>query len=134
MLNSDTQAISIDEKPEKVFGFLTNPNNLPRWAVGFARAVREDHGRWFVTTNSGEIGLRIAADNGTGVIDFWMAPEPGIEFLAASRVIPNGPATEYTFTQFRATGMSEEAFTSSIQAVKHELTVLKALLEVECPL
>lgn len=133
-MHSDTQTISIRAKPDKVFDFLKNPNNLPRWAVGFAKAVREDQGRWLVATNSGEVGLRIVADNGTGVVDFWVAPAPGIEFLVASRVIPSGPTSEYTFTQFQATGMSDEAFNSSIQAVTHELTVLKAILEVECPL
>jgi hypothetical protein len=30
--------------------------------------------------------------------------------------------------------MSDDAFAKSVQALRHELTVLKALLELECPL
>ena len=30
--------------------------------------------------------------------------------------------------------MSDQAFASSVETLKHELIVLKALLEVECPL
>lgn len=131
---SDTRAISIEASPDKVLRFLTDPNNLPRWAIGFAKAVREEQGRWIVTTGAGEVGLRIVADGRTGVVDFWMSPKPGIEMLAASRVIPRGAASEYTFTQFQVPGMTDETFKQSVKALTHELSVLKALLEVECPL
>lgn len=133
-MRSDTRAISIEASPDKVLCFLADPNNLPRWAIGFAKAVREEQGRWVVTTGAGEVGLRIVADGRTGVVDFWMSPKPGIEMLAASRVIPRGAASEYTFTQFQVPGMTDETFKQSVKALTHELSVLKALLEVECPL
>jgi hypothetical protein len=41
-LRADTQTISIEAAQSKVFGFLKEPGNLPRWAVGFARAVRKE--------------------------------------------------------------------------------------------
>lgn len=133
-MRSNTQAASIDATPEKVFRFLADPKNLPRWAVGFAKSIRQQNGRWLVTTGTGDVGLRVVADQRTGVIDFWMSPTPGVEVLAASRVIPRGALCEYTFTQFHAPGMSDEAFNLSVQAITHELRMLKALLEVECPL
>jgi hypothetical protein len=54
--------------------------------------------------------------------------------LAASRAIPNGDGVEYVFTQFQAPEMPDEIFVKSVQALTHELTVLKALLEIQCPL
>jgi len=42
-------------------------------------------------------------------------------------------ATEYVFTQVQPPGMPDEAFARSVVAVVHELTVLKALLEIDCP-
>ncbi|MFA5984258.1 MAG: hypothetical protein WC782_09600 [Methylococcaceae bacterium] len=134
MINSDTQTISIETTPQKVFDFVADPQNLPRWAIGFAKAVREEQGRWFVKTDAGEIGLRIDADNNTGVVDFWMIPAPEVEVLAASRVVQRGGASEYIFTQFQSGGMSNEDFNRSVQALRHELSVLKAQLEIECPL
>ena len=107
---------------------------MPRWAVGFAKAVHETPGGWIVQTGSGEMGIRIDADRRRGTVDFWMSPAPGVEFLAPSRVVPRGAASEFVFTQFQAPGMSDEAFASSVDTLKHELIVLKALLEVECPL
>src|SRR5262245_20590511 len=133
-MRSDTRAVSIDAPPAKVVGFLRNPENLPRWAVGFAKSVRRDESGWHVQTNSGEVGVTIDADDRTGVVDFHMRPVPGVEILAASRVIPRGTGSEYTFTQFQSPGMPDEAFSQSIKALEHEFKVLRAILEVECPL
>lgn len=133
-MRADTKTISIDADPAAVVRFLADPQNLPRWAVGFAKSVRKDADRWRVKTAAGEMGLRIAADPGSGVVDFWISPAPGIEALAASRVVARGRGSEYIFTQLQAPGMSDDAFGSSVAAVVHELTVLKALMEVECPL
>jgi hypothetical protein len=133
-MRADTKTISIHAAPEQLIAFLSNPENLPRWAVGFAKSVRRDGSRWVVTTGGGEIGVRIEAHPESGVIDFFVCPAPGVESLAGSRVLPRGAGCEYVFTQFQAPGMSDDVFAKNVQAVAHELTVLKALLEVQCPL
>jgi uncharacterized protein YndB with AHSA1/START domain len=133
-MRADTKTVAIAASPDKVWKFLANPENLPRWAVGFAKAVKRDGERWLVTTGGGEVALRIVADQKLGVIDFRMSPAPGVEGVAASRVVPSGDGVEYVFTQFQAPGMSDEIFAKNVQALAHELTVLKALLEIECPL
>lgn len=133
-MKADTQAVSIEAPPSRVLDLIADPENLPRWAVGFARAVRRDGERWIVTTGGGEVGLRIRADRAAGTVDFVLEPAPGVEALAASRVIPRGAASELVFTQFQAPGMPDEAFRASVEALGHELKVLKALAEVQCPL
>lgn len=133
-MRADTQTISIEAPPDKVVGFLREYENLPRWAVGFAKAVRKEADGWRVITAQGEVGVTIQADSDTGVVDFRMRPAPGVEVLAASRVVPRGRGAEYVFTQFQSPGMLDDAFDQSVKALRHELSVLKALLEVECPL
>jgi hypothetical protein len=134
-MRADTKSVAIQASRQKVVDFLANPENLPRWAIGFARAVRREADRWVVTTQGGgDIGVRVAADAALGVVDFYMSPAPGIEGLAASRVIPSGNGVEYVFTQFQAPGMTDDMFAKSVDAVTHELNVLKSVLEVECPL
>ncbi len=132
-MRADTKTISIDAPPAKVFDFLKEPENLPRWAVGFAKSVRKDGDKWYVTTGQGEIAVAIDADKRTGVVDFRMRPVPEVEVVAASRVIARGNGSEYTFTQFQVPGMPDEVFAQSIKALEHELAVLKAMVEVECP-
>jgi hypothetical protein len=133
-MRADTKTIAINANKEIVVKFLADPANLPRWAVGFAKSVRRDEERWLVTTAGGEVAIRIVADPESGVVDFYMSPAPGVEGLAASRAIPSRDGVEYVFTQFQAPDMPDDAFDKSVKALAHELTVLKALLEVECPL
>lgn len=133
-MRADTQAVSIDASPRDVFRFVADIRNLPRWAVGFAKGVREDRGRWYVAVTDGEIPVRIDADEERGIVDFWLTLTPGAEALAASRVLPRGTGCEYVFTQFEAPQMPAEVFEKNVAAVRHELSVLKALAEVECPL
>jgi hypothetical protein len=133
-MRSDTKSISINAAPEKVLAFLADPQNLPRWAVGFAKAVRKENGRWWVTTGGGDVAVRIESEKRSGVVDFFMSPAPDVEVLAGSRVVPNGAGSEYVFTQFQVPGMPDEMFEKNVKALEHELTVLRALLEVECPL
>jgi hypothetical protein len=132
-MRADTKAISIDVQPERLFRFVADPANLPRWAVGFAKAVRREGERWIVSTAAGEVALRVQARPDTGVVDFVLAPAPGVEVTASSRVLARGAAAEYVFTQVQPPGMPDDAFARSAAAVGHELTVLKALLEVDCP-
>ena len=133
-MRADTKTISIEAPPSKLFDFVKSPENLPRWAVGFAKAVRRERDTWYVTAAQGEVAVSIDADARTGVVDFHLRPDPQVEVLAASRVIPRGAASEYTLTQFQTPGMPDAAFLQSVKALEHELTVLKAILEVECPL
>jgi hypothetical protein len=134
MMRADTQAISVEAPPAKIVSFLADGRNLPRWAVGFAKSVAPGDDEWLVTTGGGEVRVRIAGDQRTGVVDFWMTPAPGVEMLAATRVIPRGRASEVVFTQFQGPGMTDGMFEKSIEAVGHELRVLKGILEVECPI
>lgn len=133
-MRADTRTISIEAPVERVVTFLANPQNLPRWAVGFARSVHQAPGGWVVQTGAGEMGLRIDVDRGRGTVDFCMSPTQGIDVLAASRVVPRGAGSEYVFTQCQPPGMPDEVFDQNVRALTHELTVLKAVMEVECPL
>ena len=57
-MRADTKSIFIQASPSKVAEFLASPQNLPRWAVGFAKSIRNEDGNWFVTTGAGDLGIR----------------------------------------------------------------------------
>lgn len=133
-MRTDTKTVSINASPAKVVEFLADPQNLPRWAVGFAKSVRKDGSKWIVVTGHGEMGLRIGVEPRSGVVDFFMSPAPGLEVLASSRVVANGGGSEYIFTQFQGPDMPSDVFEKNILALEKELSVLRSILEIECPL
>ena len=133
-MRSDTQSVTIGAVPDKVLAFVADGGNLPRWAIGFARSVRQSGSGWVVTTGQGEIPTSIAVNEEVGTVDFHMEPAPGMRATAFARVVPNGDGAEFVFTQLQAPGTPDEVFAQLVAAVGHELVALKALLEVECPL
>jgi uncharacterized protein YndB with AHSA1/START domain len=129
-VNSQTQSVRIDVEPEHVYGYVSDAQNLPQWATGFAKSVRaQGAGTWNVETPQGEVELQVTADPHHGVIDFWIEPAPGIRVLAASRVVGYGGITEFMFTQFQPPGMPDALFQSQVDAARTELDGLKARLE-----
>src|ERR1041385_330060 len=95
-MRADTKAVSIQAAPDKVLKFLADPENLPRWAVGFAKAVRKDGERWVVVTGAGEMAIRIVSDERLRVVDFYMSPAPGVEALPAPRGSAHGAGGRYS--------------------------------------
>ena len=133
-MRSDTQTVTIHARPEAVLGFVGDAENLPRWAVGFAKAVARDGDRWIVRTGADdEVGLTVEVHGRTGTVDFVLEPCPGMVATAYGRVVPNGDGAEFVFTQFQQPGTSDEVFAALVAALGHELTALKAVLEVRCP-
>jgi hypothetical protein len=132
---TDTQTVTIPARLEEAFAFLAEPENLPRWAVGFARGVHRDADGWVVETGHGDVPIRILADREQGTIDFHMGIGPGIEAIAYSRLMPNDDSAEYVFTQFRQPGMSDEVFAGQRAALAEELALLPILFRARavCP-
>jgi len=133
-MRSDTQSVTINAHPRNVVAFVGDGTNLPRWAIGFAKAVRRDDKRWIVTTAQGDVPTTIAVDESHGTVDFHMEPAPEVKAAAYARVVPNGQGSEFMFTHFQHPGTPDAVFDQLVTAVGHELVALKASLEVECPL
>ena len=132
---ADTQTITLPVSAEEAFAFLAEPENLPRWAVGFARGIRREGDAWIVQTAQGQMPLHVVADAAQGTIDFHMGVAPGLEAVAYSRVVPNDSSAEYVFTQFQLPGMADEVFAAQRAALAEELAILPILFRAQmaCP-
>ena len=128
-MQSNTQSVTIRRDPVTVFEYVAGPLNLPQWATEFCQDVRPHGDDWLVTTTEGDVPVAFRTDPEAGVVDFVLRPAPGVEVVAASRVLPNGDGAEYVFTQFQAPGMPDEAFDGQVAALRRELDQLKDLLE-----
>ena len=133
-MRSDTQTITVERHPQGVFAFVAEPANLPVWAKGFARAIQRDGDAWRVTTPHGEeVGIRYVADPACGIVDFHISPAPGVEFVAASRVVPNGRGAYYICTQFQPSTMPHAVFESHVRTLPQGLVILNHTLQLARP-
>jgi hypothetical protein len=131
-MRSATETIGIEQDAARVFDFVSRPENLPQWAVGFCKDIRWNGNRWIVDTGNGDVGLKVVADEKRGVVDFHMSPAPGVEAVAYSRVIPRGRGAEYVFTFFQEPHLDDAAFEAGVRTLGDELRLLRTRLE-PCP-
>lgn len=128
-MKSATHSVTIDASPETVFAFVSQPQNMPRWAVRFCRGIRRDGDRWIASTPNGDMEVVMESDARVGVVDFHWRPSAEVEAVAPARVVPNGGGTEFLLTLFQSPGMSDVDFDTGQAGLRHELNVLKELLE-----
>ena len=128
-LRAKTLSVSIECPPGRVYGFVSNPENLPKWATAFCRSVRKSKGEWIVETPDGRVRIKFVAKNEFGVLDHHVTLEQGVEIMVPMRVVPNGSGSEVVFTLFQWPNMSEEKFAEDARLVERDLRALKKVLE-----
>jgi len=128
-LKSKTLSISIGCDPGKVYEFISNPENLPKWAKAFCRSIKKSSGEWVVETPEGPVKVRFVAKNDSGILDHYVSLVPGAEIFVPMRVVPNGHGSEVIFTLFQLTDTPNKKFTEDIRWVEQDLNHLKMVMK-----
>ena len=129
ILESRTLSVTIACSPRKAYEFVSNPENLPRWAAGLCKSVRKSDAGWVVETPQGSAKIQFAKKNDFGVLDHYVKPASGVEVYVPMRVVPNGSGSEVIFTLFRTPDMSDKQFAEDAGMVERDLKTLKSVLE-----
>jgi len=128
-LKSKTQTVSIRCPTQKAYEFISNLENLPKWAPAFAKSIAQTGGQWVIQTDQGPVGIRMCEKNSFGVVDHYVSPAPGVEIYVPMRIVANGSECEAIFTLFQMPGMTEERFAQDTELVRRDLNTLKQILE-----
>jgi uncharacterized protein (TIGR02246 family) len=123
-------SVSINRPPDQVYEFVTNPQNLPKWATGLGTSIRNIDGEWVADAPMGRIKIRFTPRNTLGVADHDVILESGVKIHNAMRVLPNGGGSEVIFTLLRQPGVCDEKFAEDARWVEKDLKILKELLEM----
>lgn len=63
-------SISISRSPDDVYQFISNPENLPKWASGLNQSKLEKEGDFRVTESPmGKVKVKFCEKNKFGVVD-----------------------------------------------------------------
>lgn len=124
---AETRTISIDAAPANVLDLVADPRSLPRWAPGFARAVRRDGDHWLVDDGERETSITVRVSREHGTVDLLAAADPRLG--AFTRVLPNGSGSEYLFTLFFPDHTTEAAVAQQMAVVQDELHTVRTLCE-----
>jgi hypothetical protein len=114
--------LSLNASRGKAFAFLSNIENLPKWATLFCKELKRDaQGRHRVLTPGGEIYFRIVADEITGVIDMFGGPAEDQLACWPARVVERpGGGSLFIFTAMQYPDMTDEVFIQQCDGLKQE--------------
>ena len=115
--------------PERVYNFAADPDNLPKWAGGLAKAdVRRVADTLVVDSPMGEVTVRFGSRNGFGVLDHDVALPSGTTVNNPLRVIAHPDGAEVIFT-VRQIELTDDEFDRDCRMVARHLEMLKRALE-----
>lgn len=129
MTNSKTLNISIKSDPKTVYEFISNLENLPKWAPSTFPSIKEVNGEWLVDTPHGKNKVMLTEKNNFGILDHSVNLVSGVEVYVPMRVLKNGTGSEVLLTIFQTPEMTDEAFIQDIKMVERDLNHLKTIIE-----
>lgn len=130
MRRSHTFSIPIACPADRVYRFLVDPRNYPRWSAMEESGYHQlNSGDWAGNTAFGFRHVRFTAPNTFGVLDHAVFV-PGEEILfSPMRVVANGEGSELIFTFFQRVETSHEQFDSTLEWIRVDLLALASVLE-----
>lgn len=96
MSTFDVQSIEIAAPFSTTFRYIADPANLPKWTHAF-KHVAGDGATMETPAGAVHVSLRVEASEPHGTIDWTIAFPDGGMAKAASRVVPHGDRSIYTF-------------------------------------
>ncbi len=102
-MNSITESCTVDYPKAKVFDFLSDIENLPKWSTQFIQKVMLVDGKYKAITPIGEVFLRYETDKNTGTIDIHAGPvekQMTGAFLRVMSFSENQSGITFTFFQY----------------------------------
>jgi hypothetical protein len=127
---SAIKSVDIAATPEKVYAFLSDPMNWPRYAVVNLKTVSPGHEGWFkVVTKFGEGEIQISGTKELGIFDhIWRDPQA--TWKVYGRVVPNAEGSTAMMTLFQPSVMSDGQFDQAMKEMDIEMAKLKEIMEL----
>lgn len=116
---------------ETVYRFAADPNNLPAWASGLARAeVRAVGESLWADSPMGTVKVTFAPRNDFGVLDHDVELPDGVVVNNPLRVLRHPEGAEIVFT-VRQLDMTDEELERDCRTVREDLGRLRDLVEAQ---
>lgn len=127
-LKSVTESCVLSKPKSVVFDFLSDFDNLPKWATQFVKNITIVDGKKKALTPFGEVFVRIESDRNSGTIDFYAGPTETAMNAAFMRVVPfSNDSCGVTFTFFKYPQTPDDIWELFREWIKIEVGNIKKL-------
>jgi hypothetical protein len=125
-----TKSVAITASPRKIFDFLMDGRNWPKWAIHTVKAARSGKdGDWELDTPRGTARLKLKGDVASGVVDHTFTDAGGDAWIVPGRVVPSGGGAVYVLTYIQPINMGDAEFKNRMSQMDDELSALKRTVE-----
>jgi len=127
-MKSVTESCVVPKSGSVVFDFLSNFDNMPKWATQFVQKVMIIDNKRKALTPFGEAFVRIESDKKTGIIDFYAGPTEDSMNAAFMRVVSfSENSSGVTFTFFKYPETTDQMWELFCSWIKIEMENVKKL-------
>ena len=123
--------ITINRDSKDVYDFVSDLQNLPKWAKAFCLYIKKEGDSWQAITTLGEIKIKMTPRNTFGILDHFVYIKPDVEIYVPMRVVANEKGSEVIFTLFRQPDMTDSQFARDQKWVREDLQALKLVMETK---
>jgi uncharacterized membrane protein len=129
-MNTSTHTATFEAPKERVFSYISDVENLPKWANGFCQKIRKEGADYIVSSPGGEIYFQINHDQESGVLDMEAGPRKDQTMTWPARVasLPNGGSI-FMFTAIQAPDMPDDAFAAQCAEIEREFDNIRRAVE-----
>jgi len=129
-MSTHTQTSQFKSNPEKLFAFISNIENLPKWATAYVISMRKVDDDYIVTTPKGDMYQEIKSDIKTGVIDLYGGPSKDQMWVWPARVTSdNMGGSILAFSCIQMPNQSDEEFGMQCAALEEEFSNIRKLVD-----
>ena len=125
-MNSVTETCVVNVPRDSVFEFLSNIENIPKWATKFVSKLTLVDNKYKAMTPIGEVFIRLDTDKKAGLIDIYAGPTENNMTPAYMRIISlPGSSTAVMFTFFQYDSTPDAVWDVFCQWIKIEVENIK---------
>lgn len=131
MFRFDTVSVSIKAKPEKVWEFVSDPNNWKQFSDFGKDMQKVSEGEWIAHTSQGDVRVILKFDKDRLLLDQICIIPSGEKQFIPYRVVPNGEGSELIMTNQQTATVSDGDYTEQLKWMKDELNNIKKIMEAK---
>ncbi len=129
-MNNRTKTATFNAPKERVFDYISNIENLPKWATAFCRGLKKAGRDYKVVTPDGEVYFWIESDKKSGVLDMFGGPSKDSVVCWPARVaaLPDNTSL-FIFTALQIPGVPDEVFETQCKSLDEEIENIRRAVE-----
>lgn len=129
MFQFNTVSVSINASPSKVWDFVSDIHNWPKFSEFASDIEKVKDGEWIFHTSQGDTRVIEKFNKEYLLLDHVCIVSSGDEQFIPYRVVPNGKGSELIMTNQQTAGVSDAEYAEQLKWMKDELQKIKEFQE-----